>query len=155
MELGSQKYLKTACRLTKSSQAISRGSTRGQITCNSIWKTVWPIMKKWQMSRLTQLRLSVSTISDKQLSSPTLTRDLDLTVLMATYSPRMRYLERKSCKRLLTHSTVLRYLSTCELVDQFHYRKPSQKVPALQMRSDPSLSGLTCLRLWRKRFSRE
>ena len=59
MKLGSQKYLKTACRLTKSLRAISRRSTKGQIICNSIWKKGRLRMKRWQMNRLTQLRLLV------------------------------------------------------------------------------------------------
>ena len=57
-----------------------------------------------------------SSISSRVISSPTLIRDLDLTASMVTYSSRMSYSERKSCKRLLTHSTICRYLSTYELV---------------------------------------
>ena len=155
MKLGSQKYLKTACRLTKSLRAVSRRSTRGQIICNSIWKKGRLRMKRWLMNRLTQLRLSVQMTSDRQLSSPTLIRDLDQTASMVTYSPRTNNWELKSCKRLLTHSTMLRYRSTYELADQFHCRRHSQRAPATQMRSDRLLSGHTCQRSWRRRYSSE
>jgi hypothetical protein len=57
--MGSQKSLKTACKLTKSSPVISKRYTRDQITCNSIWQLIVSKMMKWQMSRSTQLQPSV------------------------------------------------------------------------------------------------
>ena len=155
MKLGSQKYLKTACRLTKSLRAISRRSTRGQIICNSIWKKGRLRMKRWQMNRLTQLRLSVQMTSDRQLNSPTLIRDLDQTASMVKYLPRTNSWELKSCKRLLTHSTMPRFLSTCELVDSYHYKRPSQKDPVTQTKSGQLLLGHTCQKSWRKQFLKE
>ena len=59
MTTGSQKSLKTAYKLTKSSQAISKGYTRDQITCSSIWQPVSPRMMRWQTSRSTQVQFSV------------------------------------------------------------------------------------------------
>ena len=59
MTMGSRKSLKTACKLTKSSQAISKGYTRDQITCSSIWQPVLSKMMRWQTSRSTQLLPSV------------------------------------------------------------------------------------------------
>ena len=59
LRMGSQKSLKTACKLTKSSPVISKRYTRDQTTCNSIWQLIVSKMMKWQMSRSTQLQPSV------------------------------------------------------------------------------------------------
>jgi hypothetical protein len=100
--------------LTKSSQAISKGFTRDQITCSSVWQPVLPMMMRWQMSLSTQLRPSVLTTSDRQLSSPTSTRDLDLTVSMVIFLLKICHLEKKWCRRLLTHLTEHKYLNIWE-----------------------------------------
>ena len=59
MRMGSQKFLRTACKLTKSPQAISKGFTRDQTTCSSVWQPVLSKTMRWQTSRSTQLLPSI------------------------------------------------------------------------------------------------
>ena len=112
-------------------------------------------MSTWLKSRSTLQYSSPWKTSLKQQSSPTSTRDSDLTALMVTYSHRTSNWESKSWLKSPMHSTTPGFQTISELGDSFRYKRLTLKVQAAWTISGQSWCALTCQKSWRRPYSRE